>query len=274
MDSQLLRGDSMKAQRKGKSIGGDVAEGRVTLTAPAKMPGYSWSIPAGKTCPSARATVKEYGQAAVCASCYVVDLETGNGRGNYRFPTVQTAQARRFSWLLRCLKNDPQEAVDGLVALVSAAVEFTGDNVFRVHDSGDLFNAAYIDVWHGVAVALPDVKFWIPTREYLRDVQLPALRRLASLQNVSVRPSAAVVGQAAPIVDGLSAGTAVALPGDVPTGHKVCPATSTDEASCDAHDCRMCWTKDIPVAYMAHGAGIKRNAEAIERAGRKLPVVA
>ena len=156
---------------------------------------------------------------------------------------------------------------------MTAAVDHTGDPVFRVHDRGDLFNAKYIDVWAGVAAALPEVKFWIPTREYLRATQLPALRRLASLPNVAVRPSAAVVGQAAPVIDGLSAGTAVAIPGDVPAGHKVCPAT-TGDPSCDAHGCRACWTKTVPVAYMAHGAGVKRNAAAIEAAGRKLPVVA
>jgi hypothetical protein len=48
------------------------------LTQTSKMPGSSWSLPAGKACPRANGTI--------CEGCYAA-------KGYYRYSTTQNAQA-------------------------------------------------------------------------------------------------------------------------------------------------------------------------------------
>lgn len=231
----------------------------ITLSAPSKMPGYSWGLPAGATCPAAKGTIREHGDLAVCSACYAKG-------GNYRFPTVKDSQAARFQFVRHSLKhNGGNEFVAALVSMISRAVDATKDPVFRIHDSGDFYCPEYVGAWRRIAEALPQVHFWASTREYLRDAMLPSLRRFAALPNVTVRPSAARIGDPAPIVDGLQAGTAVGV-GKI-EAHATCPATHGDKPSCDANNCRACWyAKDTPVNYMLHGALAKRALRSLPMA--------
>ena len=41
-------------------------------------------------------------------------------------------------------------------------------DLFRVHDAGDLFSAKYINCWIRICEALPDIRFWFPTREHVQ----------------------------------------------------------------------------------------------------------
>jgi hypothetical protein len=127
---------------------------------------------------------------------------------------------------------------------------------FRVHDSGDMFNVSYAQCWLEVCKSLPAVKFWIPTRAWQQpagplpmfDPMLNALRALASLPNATVRPSALNFGDYAPVVPGLHAGSAAAMP-DVFRARQ-CPAYAQG-GHCAS--CRTCWdSKDIPIAYPKH----------------------
>src|SRR6516162_9609523 len=43
------------------------------------------------------------------------------------------------------------------------------EKLFRIHDSGDFFSAAYANAWYEVCRQLPDIRFWAPTRAW----QLP-----------------------------------------------------------------------------------------------------
>jgi hypothetical protein len=73
-----------------------------------------------------------------------------------------------------------------------------GQEYFRIHDSGDFFNVAYVKAWIQVCRALPATKFWAPTRAWqsgnvnnplpVFDPLLNALHELASLPNVN-RPA-------------------------------------------------------------------------------------
>lgn len=235
------------------------AFGRISLSKPSKMPGHSWSLEAGRTCPASKLTVREHGRAAICDGCYAKG-------GMYRMPNVKNAQQRRLDWLLDSIEGDDGDtAILGLVSMIEA----TGDSVFRVHDSGDLFSEAYATVWVEVARRLPHVQFWIPTREHLRERMLPALRTLASLPNVALRPSAARIGDPAPEVEGLSAGTTVAFHDTLPADHWICPATATEQKACDDHGCRKCWDPTVKVAYVAHGRRMTSKATR----GVALPVV-
>ncbi len=241
-----------------KDISIQAPEGKISLSKPSKMPGYSWSLPAGKTCPAAKLTVKEFGEAAICSGCYAKT-------GFYRMANVQDAQSRRLRWILRSLReNGGDEAVEGLTTMIRN----TDLALFRVHDSGDLFSDAYIGIWVRVAKALPWVRFWIPTREWVRPEQHTALAELAQLPNVTLRPSAMAIGHEAPNTFGLDAGTTVSV-ADL-EGHYTCPSTvKGNPSSCAENDCTMCWNPTVPVTYLVH------SAPALEKAGRKaLPVLA
>jgi len=238
-------------------------EGKISLSKPSKMPGYSWSLAAGITCPAAKMTIKEWGDKAICSGCYAKG-------GFYRMGNVQDAQSRRLRWVLRSIReNDGAEAVNGLVSLIKA----TGQDLFRVHDSGDLFSEEYIRIWIEVAGQCPEVRFWIPTREWIRPEQHTALAELAGLPNVTLRPSAMAIGHEAPnpglssLTVGLSAGTTVTV--EPLEGHYTCPSTVKGKPSkCAENDCTMCWNPAVPVAYMVH------SAPKLEAAGRKsLPVL-
>lgn len=223
------------------------------LSTPAKMPGWSFNLPAGRACPAARLANKKLGDQSGCHSCYALT-------GNYLRPTVRSAQERRFKFVLDSLANDGGDTfVYTMIAEIRRCVAI-GDPYFRIHDSGDFFSPAYAECWYRICAAIPEVHFWAPTREWSRPLMLPALRKLASLPNVAIRPSALGVTDAPPVVLGLHAGTNI-----IPefTAGPVCPATGPGDHTCDAHGCRSCWLKkDQPVHYVVHGnrAGRFRRA--------------
>lgn len=209
------------------------------LTATSKMPCPSFGLPAGKACPNAHGEV--------CKHCYAK-------KGLYAFPEPQKAQAARFAWTVESMRTPlgVQTWVDTMVAAIRASK----CAYFRIHDSGDFFNVQYVRAWIAVCEALPNVKFWAPTREYqskpagllpvlTENPRLPALRELASLPNVTIRPSALTIGQSAPIVAGLHAGSGVN-----DASSKECKAY-TRKGMCGS--CRLCWNaKETPISYPLH----------------------
>ena len=250
------------------------------LSDPQKMPCKAFNIPAGTYCPAAKllaALAAKKGEAKegeVCFHCYAK-------KGRYLFDSVKLALQARADFLMDSLrKNKGLGFADEMVKQIKAAY-FTQKgkprkginvNLFRVHDAGDLFSTDYIRAWELICKALPKIKFWFPTREYIRARQLPALQALASLPNVSIRPSAAKIDQPAPSIEGLQAGSAVFTTEKAAKGHRICPATlhhhrmgpkawkalpkpEKDKlSSCAGNACEYCWIKGAkkPVGYMAH----------------------
>lgn len=207
------------------------------LTYTTKMPGPSFSLPAHQACP------RENG--SICASCYA-------GKGCYLYRSTQHAQNVRFNWTILCMNADPRVWVEVMIE----AIKETGCQYFRVHDSGDMFNARYAESWYQVCLQLPEVKFWIPTRAWqqasgplpLFDAVLNTLQRMARLPNVTVRPSALNFGDTAPEVSGLHAGSTADCV-DVFKARQ-CPAPQQN-GQCG--ECRACWDhKDCPVSYTKH----------------------
>ena len=240
-----------KAARKTfKRIARTLSTGeQISLSAPSKMPCYSWSIPAGTTCPGAKLSVILHEENAVCGECYAQ-------KGFYNMPSTQNAQLARRAWIARSLAHDGgAEFVRVMTDMVAESVHACRDDRFRGHDSGDFFSVAYIDAWIAICSALPSVRFWFPTRSYIVPNLAPALQRLAELPNVSVRPSGLEFDAETPIVDGFAAGTTVirSLPvlQTLAEGTQVCPATA-DVPQCAAHGCDACWTKTARVAYIVH----------------------
>lgn len=212
------------------------------LTDTSKMPCLSWSLPAKHSCPWA-----VFGTGTICGSCYAQ-------KGKYVQPVVQNAQDVRFDWVRDCLKSE--SGTDSFVATMIDAVRRTNNPYFRVHDSGDLFSPAYIWAWVRIVQALPEVKFWFPTRSW-RPAMMPkltpaarlswelALTALNSEPNVTVRPSALFFNAPAPQIPWLSAGSTAANDGSF-----TCPA-STQNNEC--RDCRACWDMpESPISYRAH----------------------
>ncbi len=203
------------------------------LTNTSKMPSKSWSLPAHKACPAAVT-----GPGTICGSCYA-------SKGAYAWKSSQNAQAKRFEWSVRCMRTPEgrQEFIDTMVARIGAL----HSNYFRVHDSGDLFSPAYVRCWTAIARALPGKRFWIPTRTWRfldRPQWAPALLELASLPNVTVRPSALYFDDVAPSIAGMAAGTTATTSG------YSCPAPDQGNA---CQDCRVCWdSPDVPVSYHKH----------------------
>jgi hypothetical protein len=208
------------------------------LTQTSKMPSPSWSLPARKACPRARGTI--------CQSCYA-------SRGCFRYPSTRNAQQTRLKWTVQCMRTPEARGI--WVETMVDAIQRTGSAFFRVHDSGDMFSTAYAGAWFEVCQGLPAVQFWIPTRGWQRpngdlpvfDPLLQALRELAMLPNVTVRPSALNFGDCPPQVAGLHADTTADCDPSCLVFH--CPS-SWQGGKC--LDCRVCWSKDIQVSYKRH----------------------
>ena len=237
----------MSSERFGTVPGTSIA----LLSVPSKMPGYSWSLPAHLSCPRQNGNI--------CGDCYA-------GKGFYRMPAVERAQRARFEWTRDMMKSEVGMTVwaDTMIE----AIRKTRGEWFRVHDSGDMFNAKYAMCWHAVCKRLPEVRFWIPTRAWqlpgglltVHDPLMHWLRELNKLGNVSVRPSALNFGDPAPAVEGLDAGTtataaiagyrAVKGKARAVKGTKMCPA---HEQGNRCGECRVCWTeRGTAMSYGRH----------------------
>lgn len=236
------------------------------LTKPSKMPGYSYSLPAGNprngspdgVCPGA-----VFGPGSICGSCYAnpesrvlhASGEYGRRGGSYGYPCVIAAQKARKDWTFECLIS--KEGRDTWVAVMTAAITWatrtaTGAGkghsrripYFRWHDSGDVFAPRYGQMVRDVCAALPDVRFWLPTRSWHSTPRiLTVLQEVNALPNVAVRPSALFLHEDAPRVLGLSAGT-----GAKSDGYS-CPASHQGGA---CQSCRQCWSKTGDVYYRVH----------------------
>jgi hypothetical protein len=208
------------------------------LSDPSKMPGLSWGLPALRACPRKAGTI--------CGACYAC-------KGRYVMPCVANAQDARFKWTVQSMRT--QEGFEAWVLHMASAIY--KQEYFRIHDSGDFFNLRYIEAWIEVCKLCPATKFWAPSRAYQGGVMgllpvfdpiLNALRKLAALPNVTVRPSALNFGDLPPVVSGLHAGSTADA--DSLNVYQ-CPARAKYDGHCGP--CRHCWdAKNEPVNYPKH----------------------
>jgi len=196
-----------------------------SLGKPSKMPGLSYGISA-TLCKVGAALAKIKG--STCEGCYAL-------KANYSYPSVKAAHAKRVAGL-----TDPQWP-EAMIYLIGNS----GESYFRWHDSGDLQSFQHLLNIVKIAEALPNVSFWLPTREkglvnqYLRAFQ-------AFPDNLVVRVSAAMVDAAAPL--GFEHTSTVHNQGKA-EGYN-CPAQSQGNK---CQDCRACWDRTIAnVSYHQH----------------------
>jgi hypothetical protein len=200
------------------------------LSAPSKMPGYAYSIPA-EHCVTGSLLRKVEGSA--CSKCYAL-------KGNYkRFPGVRRAMERR----LRAVREGASWVAAMSLLLERYAAK--GHVYFRWHDSGDIQDRNHLHNICMVHDIVPQVQGWIPTREYRI---LDGFDR-AIPDNLTVRVSAHMIGQRAP--SRFSVSSMIVPKGEsVPDGVAHCPAP-TQGGKCG--ECRNCWNSEVStVAYTQH----------------------
>lgn len=201
------------------------------LSKPSKMPGLSYGTPAVE-CQVGSILRKVKG--SVCGKCYA-------RKGMYVFPNVQAAQANRLA-ILRADLDAWRKNMTELLARKYA--KKTGDaKVFRWHDSGDLQSMEHLSAIVQIAKDLPDIRFWIPTKEY-GTVRRWIAENGSFPENLAVRVSSPMIGRETP-----------AIPGTVSSTVGV-----RDGFQCEAYtrggvcgDCRACWNTEVPsVNYPQH----------------------
>jgi protein gp88 len=200
------------------------------LSEPSKMPGYAYGIPAQK-CILGSILAKKKG--SVCNSCYAL-------KGMYVFPVVKNAQARRLESISR------PEWVAWMAELIGKkyARKVGDERVFRWHDSGDLQSTEHLSKIVAIAKLLPDIRFWLPTRER-KIVAQWVLENGSFPSNLVVRISMQMVGQEA-------IGGPQAFPQSTVGAGKgfQCPARSQGN---ECKNCRACWDAEVPsVNYSLH----------------------
>jgi hypothetical protein len=209
------------------------------LSEPSKMPGYSYSLSAFR-CKTGDSLAKVEGSA--CFKCYA-------RKGNYvRFPAIQVAMERRYNSLFDA------RWVSAFIRVLSHYSR-RGHNVFRWHDSGDIQSVSHLRNIVKVAENTPNIRHWIPSREYQ---MIDEYKRLFGEfpPNLVVRVSAHMNGTLAPkrynntssiLPKGM---TQEEMEENVGRKISVCPAY-TQNGVCG--DCRNCWDSSLDlVVYPQH----------------------
>jgi hypothetical protein len=198
---------------------------------PSKMPGYAWGI---------SATLCNIGSklrpisGTVCHKCYAL-------KGNYLYESVVKSHANRLAGY----NADPIAWRSAMAELIRKRIPESAeedDKYFRIFDSGDLQSEAMLRDWIWIAEQLPDIQFWLPTKEYaLIDGFMGTL------------PDNFVVRVSSPKIDmvPLKAYKFTSTVHDKSESHGfVCRAYERD-GKCD--DCRACWSRLVSnVSYPKH----------------------
>jgi hypothetical protein len=222
-----------------------------TLGRPSKLPGFSYGIDA-TLCKTGSTMVGVPG--SICAGCYAL-------KDFYRsWRPAALGRERRQSSL-----EDPRW-VDAMVRQI--AHHCVGEHRwFRWHDSGDLQSADHLERIAAVCDRTPDVRHWLPTREYAMVLEVRRRRPLPG--NLVVRLSALMVDSEPPralpgLVVPLHARTIPRELWDLPTstvhtaqnpveGRKsiACRAIEVRHNTCGP--CRACWDPRVGnVSYPQH----------------------
>ena len=187
------------------------------LSAPSKMPGPAYNLPATE-CITGAKLVQIPG--SVCAGCYAL-------KGRYRFSNVRMALARR----LESLKHP--RWVDAMVTLIQ------GEPWVRWHDSGDLQSAWHLKQIFELCKRTPDTMHWLPTRE----------ARILNLMDPDIIPTNLIIRMSSHMIDQKPV-TFWPWTSTVSTTTKTCPAK--DQGN-ECKSCRACWDRKVSnVTYPKH----------------------
>lgn len=203
------------------------------LSQPSKMPGLSYGTPAAAC--KVGSILRAAGKHTVCGSCYA-------HKGMYVFPNVRNAQAKR----LEILSSDLDQWRQDMTELIRLKYRRKAgkDRVFRFHDSGDVQSLEHLEAIVQIARDLPDILFWLPTKQYPTVRQWLAQNSDGFPSNLAVRVSAPMIGRPAVPIPGTVSSTVSAGVG------YSCPAPQQGN---NCGDCRACWSTEIAsVDYHKH----------------------
>ena len=195
-------------------------DGIKLFSAPSKMPGFSFGIPAlgandprlgGSlvTCPSAVTHAKRLGFTATTDDELVRELlavETGTvdvsamldmpsvfdaicggcyaKSGMYMVPDVIRALLERLVWTHTTLESDPDSWIRYIVTALTHQTRI--HRHFRIQDSGDFYSVKYARAWLQVLermkIANPQARFWAPVRGWYVARNLPDDAKLVRYQ--------------------------------------------------------------------------------------------
>jgi hypothetical protein len=175
---------------------------------------------------------------SVCEDCYAC-------KGRQNFPANQAAYRKR-SALYQELGADKWR--DNLCI----AIEDESD--FRFFDSGDLADYAQLVAIVQLAALRPDVRFWLPTKEYALVARLYR-ERIEVPSNLCIRVSAPMRNKT---ISGHSNVSVVFdNAADVPADAHICACSRGIRHTCDdpntGESCRNCWDRNIAmICYLRH----------------------
>ena len=200
-----------------------------SLSDTAKMPCYSFNLSAlhCKT-GSKLANIK----GSVCYGCYAM-------KGFY----VMYDHINKM--VPKTEKIDHPLWVPSMVYLINHQGNKKDSNYFRWHDSGDIQSLQHLDRICQVARRTPNVRHWIPTREYAIVKQYKQSHEIYGIkipENLVIRLSAHMVDGDPPTGYGLPTSTVTR------NGSRTCPAPDQGNKCLD---CRACW--DPKVSNVAYG---------------------
>jgi len=198
-----------------------------SLSVPSKMPGFGYSTPA-EDCIKGSKMRKVIN--SICFFCYA-------HKGRYVFPNVKAAMKKRLKSLRQL------NWVDMMVFMIGKREK---SGFFRWHDSGDVQGVWHLEKMAEVARRLPNIKFWLPTREYGFVREWMALGRKPD--NLVIRLSALMMDGAPP--SALAKRLGLTTSGAKTDGSFTCPA-STQGNECK--ECRACWDDTVNnIDYKKH----------------------
>ena len=218
-----LRFNSIKDAEK--AVGG--------LSAPSKMPSYAWSISA-KRCNIGSKLAKVEG--SVCNKCYAL-------KGRYMFPMVQNALEKRY----KCWAENRDKWTNAMIYIMHNKKHIKDTGYFRWFDSGDIQGEAMLSDINTIAWSSPNIRFWLPTKEYKLVKEYT--------DNNDVAPNL-IIRVSNPLTNGSTLSgykhISTVYSKDMLENSEgyVCPA-STQGNECK--DCRACWNDKVKeVSYIAH----------------------
>lgn len=206
---------------------------------------YTFSLPAHWTCP---------GETPACAEvCYAMD-------GFYNMQNVVDSLNANYT-----ASQQGNFAEQMIAAIGRRSVE-----TFRIHPSGDFYEAAYVRKWIEIAERYPNIRFYAYTRSWRNAEILEALTDLAALPNVSLwwstdKDTDALNG-APPIVANVKVAYMQVADDEVVPGYtdlvfrvkrdtvlfafngvRVCPAENgvTYETKPTCSQCKLCYTAQL-----------------------------
>lgn len=220
----------MKTQKSAITIAGK-------LSVTSKMPCDSWGIPAS-LCKVGSKMAKQEG--STCFDCYAL-------KGAYIWTDVHKAYQKRYD--LYKEHSSSGLWVEAMVLLIQAQAKRRKTDFFRFFDSGDLQDLGMLENLVKICCALPNVKFWLPTREkaiVLKFIKTWGENAIPS--NLVIRISDYFIDMRDKmdlfpnVIKSSSVGKAkLAI---------TCPS-SAQHGQCG--DCRKCWNPDIEnITYKQH----------------------